>query len=359
MTKSQIRLIFAIVAAALCVIALAAAFFGSSNILESISGALSPLISGLFIAFIINMPMRKIESFLNRRCLLKKKPIGKKNTAIALILAWFCAILLVIVVCGIVLPHLIAAITTVAEGISHAPEILKEILKELGIKSDSLNISSIFSKLGDVASNILGQLTAVLNGAVSFFTGAILSIYMLANKSRLKDQAVRMVTAYLPGKSKKICATAQLTYNTFTRFLTGQFTDATIVGLIYFMILSVCAYPYAESISLVNAVLTLIPYIGPLIGCVLGFILIAITDIAKAFIFIAIFLIVQLIEGQFIYPRVVGGSIGLPPMWTLIAALLGSRIGGFLGALIFIPGLSVVYNLVKADVNNKLKDREN
>lgn len=147
--------------------------------------------------------MRKIESFLNRRCLLKKKPIGKKNTAIALILAWFCAILLVIVVCGIVLPHLIAAITTVAEGISHAPEILKEILKELGIKSDSLNISSIFSKLGDVASNILGQLTAVLNGAVSFFTGAILSIYMLANKSRLKEQAVRMVTAYLPGKSKK------------------------------------------------------------------------------------------------------------------------------------------------------------
>ena len=357
MTKSQIRLIITIIVAALCSIALIAALFGSSNILESFKSAFSPLISGVSIAFIINIPMQKIEDLISKKRALKDNSKNGNITAVALLLSWAITLILIFLICGIVLPHLITSITTVAEGISQAPQIIKELLIKIGIDAEKINFSSVFSKLGDLASGLIGELSAFLDGAFSFFTGAVLSIYILANKKMLKAQAKRVLFAYFPLKAKKICDIAQLTYSTFMQFLTGQLTEAVIVGLIYFLILSVFAFPYAQSISLVNAVLTLIPYIGPFIGCALGFLLLAISDTTKAFIFIAVFLIVQFIEGQLIYPRVVGRRVGLSAIWTLIAALIGSRIGGFFGALIFIPGFSVIYTIIRSDVNEKLKGK--
>ena len=159
-------------------------------------------------------------------------------------------------------------------------------------------------------------------------------------------------------KPKRILELGKLTNQTFTKFVSGQCLEATILGTIFFIVLSILRFPYALIISVLTTITALIPIFGAMIAMVIGAILIAIESPLQALIFIIVFLVIQQIEGNFIYPKVVGKSVGLSPMWTLLAITVGGNLFGIPGMLIGLPLASIAYALVKEIVNNKLKDKK-
>ena len=156
----------------------------------------------------------------------------------------------------------------------------------------------------------------------------------------------------------KICDVASLSYRTFSVFLSGQCLEACILGAMFFAAMLITGFPYPGTIAIVIGALSLIPYIGAFIGMAFGLLLIAAVSIKQAFWFIILFLVVQQIEGNIIYPKVVGGSVGLPALWTLLAVIVGGKIAGIIGMIFFIPLFSVLYTLIGRSVKKRLHDKE-
>ena len=194
--------------------------------------------------------------------------------------------------------------------------------------------------------------------AINLFTGTIIAIYVLAGKKRLKRQCKKLVYAYASEKNAdRICEIASLCSNTFFHFISGQCLDAFILGMMFFFVMSIFDMPYTVVISLFIGFMALIPYIGLLVGLIAGLLLIIMISPMKALGFVVIFLVLQQIDGHLIYPRVVGNSMGLPAIWTLLAALMGNALMGLPGMLIFIPLTSVLYTLLREDVFIRLKEK--
>ena len=149
-----------------------------------------------------------------------------------------------------------------------------------------------------------------------------------------------------------------MTYKTFANFLSGQCLEAVILGTLFFVVLFIGNFPYAATIAVIIGSMALIPYVGAFIGLIVGCMLIAVISLKKMFWFIIVFFIVQQIEGQIIYPRVVGSSVGLPAIWTLFAVVLGGNISGILGMIVFIPVFSVIYALLRRNVYNRLNKKK-
>ena len=171
-------------------------------------------------------------------------------------------------------------------------------------------------------------------------------IYILANKKRLGRQLKRVVYAFLKRETgDKICEVSKLSADTFSRFISGQCIECVILALMFLVVLSIMRFPYAGLISVIIGLLAVLPFVGAFLGCGLSALLILMVDPGKVLIFLLVFIIIQQVENQLIYPRVVGKSVGLPAMWTLLAALLGGKLFGILGLLFFIPLTSVLYTL--------------
>jgi predicted PurR-regulated permease PerM len=218
---------------------------------------------------------------------------------------------------------------------------------ELILKSGSNMLQSTFS----VASSIFG-------GMIDFFLGFVFSVYILAQKEKLGSQLRKLLYAFLPEKAAdKTLSIGSLAETTFSRFLSGQCLEAVILGLLFFIAMSIFRFPYALMISVLIGFTALIPIFGALIGCVIGAFLILIMNPVTALWFILMFIIIQQIEGNFIYPHVVGGSVGLPSMWVLVAVTIGGSSFGVAGMLIFIPMTSVIYTLLREATNHRLRQR--
>ena len=178
-------------------------------------------------------------------------------------------------------------------------------------------------------------------------------------KERLSVQVRKLMYAFIPEDWTNIfIALGSLTYKTFSSFLTGQCVEAVILGTMFFVVMSIFDFPYVMLISVLIAFTALIPVFGAFIGCAVGVILIFIADPMKGLLFIVLFLVLQQIEGNFIYPHVVGNSVGLPSMWVLAAVSVGGSLMGVVGMLIFIPIVSVVYTLLRGIVNRRLKEKK-
>ena len=200
--------------------------------------------------------------------------------------------------------------------------------------------------------------TVLVNGTVNFIVGFVFACYILLQKEKLLYQLRKLLEAFLPEKAaEKIWYVGQLTEKIFSNFITGQCVEAVILGAMFAVTLSIFKFPYALLIGVLIAFLALIPIFGAFIGCVLGAFLILMVDPIKALIFIVIFLVLQQIEGNLIYPRVVGGSVGLPAIWVLAAVTIGGSLMGVLGMLIFIPLVSVFYTLLKQTVNRRIEEK--
>lgn len=355
------------------------AFWGLNNIklifevLEKVYMVFSPFVLGAAIAYVLNIPMTKVE-YLLKKAIPDKYEDKYKGLirAISIVLSLLLLLCIVGFIAFLLIPELIDNIESLMNSVPALVESGKDfvidlldkypdIQKEIEVMfAESGNVSGIVSSiLTYIVNGIVGFVSGIVDGFVYIFTGVIFAIYMLGQKEKLMDGMTKLLYGFSEKrKANKIMKIATLTNKTFSKFISGQCVEAVILGTIIFVVCLLCGFPYALLIGVLTAVTALIPIFGALIACVVGAILIAITNPIQALIFVVVFVIIQQIEGNVIYPKVVGKSVGLSPLWTLLAITVGGNLFGVLGMLIGLPLASVVYTILKESVNKKLEKKE-
>lgn len=340
-----------------------------TGILKVILGVLKPFILGGVLAFVLNIPMTKIENILSKIFKKKNKKTLIRNISITISLLLLLSI--IIFIAFLLIPELVQNIEQLIDNLpglinntekfivdllDKYPEVQNKIL-EFFKNSDDIN-AIVSNILNYVLNGAIDIITNLISGTITLFTALIFAIYMLSQKEYLLKGTHKLCTAYLKKDIvEKIMKIATLANHTFSKFISGQCVEAAILGLIFFVVLSLFRFPYALIISVLTAVTALIPIFGALIAMAIGAILIAINNPFQAIVFIIVFQIIQQIEGNFIYPRVVGKSVGLSPMWTLLAITACGSLFGVIGMLIGLPLASIIYALIKNDVNIRLNKK--
>lgn len=338
-----------------------------SIIIESAAYLLSVLFPFLFggaIAFVLNIPMKTFE----------KKLKMKRMLAFLLTLLLFFAVIFLVMF--IVIPELISTVNSLITQIPKAfytvqawVEDLDDTLPAMLTITESMNINwskiseEAVSLLQSAGSGILNSTFSIVSGIASavltFFVGFTFSIYALFQKEKLSIQVQKILYAFLSEKkSKRVIEIGRLTSDTFEHFLSGQCVEAMILGLMFFINMSIFRLPYALLTGVVIAVTALIPVFGAFIGLVIGSFLIVMVSPIQALGFVVLFFVLQQIEGNLIYPRVVGGSVGLPSIWVLAAVTIGGKLFGVAGMFLFIPVCSVLYALFREFVFDRLKQKK-
>lgn len=340
-----------------------------ANILLIIIDVLKPFILGGVLAFVLNIPMTKIENILFK--LFKKNNNKNLIRNISITISLLLLLAIIVFIAFLLIPELVQNIEQLIDNlpglINHAETFIVDLLdkypevqnKILEFFKNSDDINSIISNiLNYVLNGAIDIITNLISGTITLFTALIFAIYMLSQKEYLLKGTKKLCNAYLKKELvEKITKIGTLANHTFSKFISGQCVEAAILGFIFFIVLSLFRFPYALIISVLTAVTALIPIFGALIAMAIGAILIAINNPFQAIIFIIVFQIIQQIEGNFIYPRVVGKSVGLSPMWTLLAITACGSLFGIAGMIIGLPLASIIYALIKNDVNIKIKKK--
>lgn len=367
-------------------------------------GLLQPFLIGGVIAFVVNVPMRALEN----ACFIKPyqkrlaaqaaaKPTGKGAAkAPDKVPFWYRAkrplslilsLLLVLGVIGvgtlIVVPETVSSFSSIVNNLRNFPLMLNQWLEKLmnwmpqaAVWLEELNlnldltsidwreiITQVVNFLQNGAGNVLNTTftvaSGIFNGIVTGFLAIVFSFYLLMNKEKLGSQTKQLLYALLKEPhADYLVRVGQMTNRTFSKFLSGQCVEAVILATLFFVSMSILRFPYAMIISTLIAFTALIPVFGAFIGCVVGAFLILLVDPVHAFWFVVLFLFLQQFEGNIIYPRVVGSSVGLPSMWVLVAVTLGGSMMGVLGMLVYIPMFSVLYRLIREAVSNRLETKQ-
>ena len=340
------------------------------GLVGTIFKVLLPFILGGVIAFILNIPMSKIENALSKKI---KNPNRK---GLIRVLSIICSLLIFIGVIAFIsfllVPELVENIELL---ISNLPELIDKTevwLVELvnrfpEVQSEVESFFATNGKVSEVLTDILnyaingfvGFVTSFISGFITFFTAIIFSIYMLSQKEYLGSCFKKVLNAYVPkNKKSKIFEICELTNKTFASFISGQCVEAIVLGVIIFIVCVIFRFPYALIISVLTAITALIPIFGAIIAMCVGIVFIAITNPLQALLFGLVFLVIQQIEGNIIYPKVVGKSVGLSPMWTLLAISVGGSLFGVIGMIVGLPIASVAYALIRNSINDKLSKKE-
>ena len=348
-----------------------------SNILKWVSsfiGYLSPLIFGIFIAFVLNVPMTFIEG------LLVKKSNGKKkwHRAVAILLTLIFAAIVIFVLSSVIFPQVIENITMLVSNIrvylNNLVELINSLLKSIHLDR-WLNVEEILNlPLNDIISSIsewvsktmpelvgntLSVTLGIASGIVTVFTSFMVSLYLLGSKELFITQCRKVAVALCSKKVyERLFYIMKKVNFTFTKFISGQLLEACILGSIFYVVLLILGMPYALLISCCIAVTSIVPIFGAMIGMCFGFILILAINPIQAFIFVAVFQVIQQIEGNLIYPRVVGNSVGLPGMWVLLSILVFGGMYGLVGMLLAVPTTAVIYTLVREFIYERLANKE-
>ena len=325
--------------------------------LNYLMGVFAPIILGGAMAFVFNVPMKNIENFL-----LKKKWFkgAERGIAIASVLLGFGLILAGVL--AIVIPTLSTTIASLSKTINTFIPQFSSWLESTGLfKASQLNqLSQQISQSGVINKGI--QFLAGMTGNIgsvfgNFFTvlmATFIMFAMLGSKEFLARTTLRIMRILLPDALTDYLAYAgNLAVETYNKFLMGQMIEAFIIGLLVFAVYSLFGMPFAAMIGVLSGILSFIPYVGPFTACGLGAIFIFTDSPLKALLSIVIFQAIQLVEGNLIYPRVVGSSVGLPVLFTLSAALIGGNLFGLVGMVFFTPIFAVIYRLVKEWVASK------
>ena len=363
----------------LIVVCAGAGFYAAVQHLNVVWGALmaalgvfAPFLLGGSIAFVLNVPMRAIE----RHVFPKERQMDRLRRPLALIFTLVAVLGVLTVAMWVIIPGVKEAILSAALQVPEAVDALllklqafAVYLPELGeyLAGLELDWQSIAQRVMDVVKNWGGGLLSsgggLIGGAVSalstFVIGLIFAIYILLQKGRLGRQAKQVLYALSPmERADRTMEVARLTERTFSSFLSGQCLEAVILGCIFVIAMTLFKMPYALLVGVLIGLTALIPIVGAFIGCVVGALLIALTDPIQALVFVGLFLVLQQIEGNLIYPHVVGSSVGLPSIWVLAAVSVGGSLMGIAGMLLFIPLCSVVYALFRAYVKERLAEKK-
>ncbi|MBA2214939.1 AI-2E family transporter [Sellimonas intestinalis] len=337
-------------------------------------GVVFPFILGAAIAFVFNVPMHFIENrLIQEKWKEKYKIVRKTARPVSLVLTIIFVIGIVGGVLFGVLPQLTGTIAKLGYSIqTFIPKVQewandwfhnnKEVMAY--VNQLEFNWDKVIEVAVDWVSNGAGNIvesgvTAAVNivsGFATFFIAFVFACYILLQKEKLGVQAKKVLFAFVQkGRAEAAIEVCSLTYRTFSNFLTGQCMEAVILGTMFVIAMSIFKMPYAWLIGILIAFTALIPIFGAFIGCAVGTFLIFMIHPIQALWFIVLFLVLQQIEGNLIYPHVVGNSVGLPSIWVLAAVSIGGSLMGVVGMLIFIPIVSVLYALFREIVYLKLK----
>ena len=345
------------------------------DVLKTIGQIIFPFILGGAIVFVINVPM----SFLEKKIFENVKKENKTARKLARPVSLLLTIVLVVGVIALVMIGVIPQLTKTMGSLminitDFIPQIkiwirdffhdnreIMNLVDQVQFKPDQAirwGISLLGNGAGNMMNTTVSAVGSVVSGLATFFIAFSFACYVLFQKEKLHVQVRKVLFAFLPKQKAdaflKVCS---LTYRTFANFLTGQCLEAVILGCMFVVTLSILRMPYALLIGVLIAFTALIPIFGAFIGCAVGSFLIFMVSPKQAIIFIIVFLVLQQIEGNLIYPHVVGESVGLPSIWVLAAVTIGGNLMGIVGMLVFIPLLSVVYTIFRKVVYQRLKKR--
>lgn len=350
------------------------------KVLGYILNLLKPFIYGFCLAFILNIPLSKFENmFKNKKKVAKgkapaKPTVEKKNTKLRVAGIAFSILIfigIIFLTLFLVIPEFINTISIFKDNIPEAFENVKEWLKTLMVNYPEITEkitsyqpdwaaleSDITKIIKTAATGIIGIsidfVVGLFSGVVNLVMGFVFAIYMLMQKEGLIQQSKRVLRAYLPeNKSEKVLRIGSITNDTFKKFFGGQFIEAILLGVLCFIGMKIFGMPYALTISVLVGVTALIPVFGAFFGTAIGAILILAVDPMKAVWFVVYIIVLQQIDGNLIYPKIVGDSVGLPGIWVMLAVLIGGNSLGVIGMLVGVPIASVVYKLIKEHVNKQ------
>ena len=341
---------------------------------NAVMGVISPFIIGAVLAFILNVPMRAIEGLLTG---IKRPEIRRPIAVIFTLLALVLVLTLVFI---LLIPQIVTTAETFAaklpgffnrveENILSFLENNPDLLKWVNENTDfaSIDISSLIEKtlgvVGDSVSGIISGTVSTIGSITGFVVNAVIglvfAVYCLFAKENLARQGRRIIYAFLPEAwCDVIVKVLRLTNSTFSNFLSGQCLEVCILGTMFAVSMAIFGMPYIPLVSVLVAVTAFIPIVGAFTGCILGALFILVDNPIQAVWFVAMFLILQQIENNLIYPRVVGTSIGLPGMWVLFAVTIGGEVMGVAGMFLMIPVVAVLYVLLREVTNSKLETRD-
>lgn len=333
------------------------------SILLSLFTLLLPIFIGMIFAFILSVPMKAIE---NKIASIRKKEIDKKTSIIAFFLTILLLISVIAIVLIIVIPELSISISELSRNIKQELPNILNFLRDYNFDVNALedliknlDFEKIFNSLTSSTGVILNNLAKFSSSLISVLStgslGLIIGVYILIDKRNLALKANKIIQAYFPKYAPTINHISKLFQNTFSSFLTGQCLEAIILGTLIFIVFSILNLPYSGLIGILTGFCAFIPYIGAFLSLLIGSFLILISTPDKILICIVAYLLTQFVENQFIYPRVVGSSVGLSPLLTLIAVMIGGSLFGVIGMIFFIPLTASCYALIKEDVNKRLK----
>ena len=343
------------------------------DVLKAIWKIIFPFVLGGAIAFVTNVPMSFLEKKFFKKIKKENKAVEKLARPVSLLLTLVLVAGVVAVVMFGVIPQLTRTMGTLMMSIadfvpemqrwirefSHNNQEIMKLVNQLQFNSDQAikwGISVLGNGAGNMMNTTMSAVGSIVSGMATFFIAFSFACYVLFQKEKLHIQVRKVFFAFLPKqKADSILKVCSLTYRTFANFLTGQCLEAVILGCMFCVILSILRMPYALLIGVLIAFTALVPIFGAFIGCAVGTFLIFMVSPKQAVLFIIVFLVLQQIEGNLIYPHVVGESVGLPSIWVLAAVTIGGNLMGIVGMLIFIPLLSVFYTIFREFVYLRLK----
>lgn len=342
------------------------------NVASYVVGLFSAFIIGICIAFVLNILMtffeKKIFSHVNEKKHPKFKKF-KRPSALVLTIIVFLGIITALV--SFIIPQFVDSAKQLAANINSyvasMQTFINETLNKFGISADiNQTVTSFLTDLsdyvlsfaGDALPKIFEATKNITSGVVNTLLGFVLAIYMLATKETLLRNAKRVLYAFVPKRGADYTTHVyRLVKVRFCGFVTGQLTEAVIIGILCFLGMSIFGMEYALLISVIVGVTNMIPIIGPIIGAVPGAVIMLLVDPMKALWFVIFIIVLQQLESNLIYPKVVGDSIGLPAIWVIFAIVVGGALFGFAGILLGVPAFAVIYTLISEITDKRLKEK--
>ena len=328
-------------------------------------GVAMPLIVGCAIAMIVNVPMRFLEVYLWKN---SQNPfLNKVRRPVAFLLSLLFIIGILGGVIWVVIPELLSAIKIIVQNAIHLVQELDGMTEAelaeipfgnilLSVDWDQLLKSLqdwLKAQSGSIMNTAFGTITSLFGGVIDLFVSVVFAIHILLAKDKLKQQARRILRVWAPKKTESIIHVISIANVNFRNFISGQTLEAMILALLCLFGMWIFGFPYAPMISVLIGVTALIPIVGAFVGGGIGAFMILTHDPMQAIWFLLFFIILQQLEGNLVYPKVMGGRVNLPSMWILAAVTIGGGIGGPIGMLLGVPLFSTAYALFKEETEKR------
>ncbi|MCI6936435.1 MAG: AI-2E family transporter [Candidatus Faecousia sp.] len=371
--KSVIKKLFVLIACCILFAWLVLDTARATALFSAIWNLISPFVVGAGIAFVFNVPMRAIE----RQLADLHRPGFRR--ALSIVLTILCMVLIIMFVIEMLVPQIRLTVESLSqtipvfiEGLAAKLMVMMQDHPEMrdwiqeALKLESLDWNGILKEtlgfLGNQVSTVMGSAVSVIGSVTGAIINGVVStafaIYCLARKEILARQGRRLLYSLISEQhADQVIRVLRLTNSTFSNFISGQCLEACILGCLFAVAMAIFKMPYISLVSVVIAVTALIPVVGAFVGCILGAFFILVNNPIQALTFVIMFLIIQQLENNLIYPRVVGTSIGLPGMWVLVAVTVGGDLMGVGGMLLMIPVTSVIYALLREFTAKRLAER--